>query len=194
MPVFAVLASKASVAPVPASFEDVYREHVRFVWRSLRHLGVSEADAEDAVQDVFVVVHAKLASFEHRSRLSTWIYGICMRVAQARRRRAHVTRELPTDPSELLVDAVDTRDAAKALERREAEAFLDAVLESMPIEQRAAFTLFELDGRSCEEIAELTNAPLGTVYSRLRLAREAFRRASTKLEARARFAERGGLP
>lgn len=175
------------------AFDEVYREHVAFVWRTLRHLGVAEADAEDGVQDVFVVVHGKLATFEHRSRLSTWIYGICLRVAHARRRRAHVRREVATDPSVLLVDMpAETEGATEALERREAEAMLDAILDTMPLEQRAVFTLFELDGKSCEEIAELTSAPLGTVYSRLRLAREAFRRATTKLEARARFETQGG--
>ena len=175
------------------SFEDVYREHVGFVWRSLRHLGVAEPDAEDAMQDVFVVVHGKLAGFEHRSKLSTWLYGICLRVAQARRRRAHVRREVAVDPAELLADASsDTPDASDAAQRRQAEAMLDAILDTMPIEQRAAFTLFELDGCSCEAIAELTSAPLGTVYSRLRLAREAFRRATARLEAQARFQESGG--
>ena len=64
--------------------EDVYREHFGFVWRSLRHLGVAESDVEDGVQDVFVVVHARLATFEHRSQMTTWIYGICIHVAQAR--------------------------------------------------------------------------------------------------------------
>lgn len=175
------------------AFDDVYRDHVAFVWRTLRHLGVAEADAEDGVQDVFVVVHGKLASFEHRARLSTWIYGICLRVAHARRRRAHVRREVATDPSVLLVDApAEGESAPEAIERREAEALLDAILDTMPLEQRAVFTLFELDGKSCEEIAELTCAPLGTVYSRLRLAREAFRRATAKIEARTRFEDGGG--
>jgi RNA polymerase sigma-70 factor (ECF subfamily) len=176
-------------------FEDVYRESFTFVWRSLRHLGVAEIDAEDAVQDVFLVVHNKLSSFEHRSQISTWIYGICIRVAQARRRRAHVRRELPTAPEQIITassnrpPSTPTLDAGDELERREAEDMLDRILDSMPIEQRAVFTLFELDGKTCEEIAVLCEAPIGTVYSRLRLAREAFRRATARLEARERFAQ-----
>jgi len=168
-------------------FEDVYREHFGFVWRSLRHLGVRESDVEDAVQDVFIVIHAKLASFEQRSHLTTWIYGICLHVAQARRRRAHVRRELPTDPREMPDDELELAHANDAYERREAEDVLDAILDAMPIEQRAVFTLFELDGRTCEDIARLCGIPLGTVYSRLRLAREVFKRAVARLEARRRF-------
>ena len=172
--------------------KDVYREHFGFVWRSLRHLGVAESDVEDGVQDVFVVVHAKLATFEHRAQLTTWIYGICIHVAQARRRRAHVRRELPTDPQDMPVDAAEGARADDAYERREAEDMLDEILDTLPIEQRAVFTLFELEGRTCEEIAQLCAIPIGTVYSRLRLAREAFKRASARLEARERFA--GGGP
>ncbi|MBX3263371.1 MAG: RNA polymerase sigma factor [Labilithrix sp.] len=167
--------------------EDVYREHFDFVWRTLRHLGVGASDVEDAVQDVFVVVHAKLATFERRSQLTTWIYGICLNVTQARRRRAHVRRELPTDPQALPVDEAELARADDARGRREAERVLDAILDTLPLEQRAVFTLFELEGRTSEEIARLCAIPLGTVYSRLRLAREAFKRAAARIEARERF-------
>jgi RNA polymerase sigma-70 factor (ECF subfamily) len=171
--------------------EDIYREHFDSVWRSLRHLGVAESDVEDAVQDVFVVVHAKLNTFEHRAQITTWIYGICIRVAQARRLRAHARRELPTDPRELPLEEADDQSVDETYERREAERLLDSILDTLPIEQRAVFTLFELEGRSCEEIAQLCEIPIGTVYSRLRLSREAFKRAAARLEARERFAGGG---
>jgi RNA polymerase sigma-70 factor (ECF subfamily) len=168
--------------------EDVYRDHFGFVWRSLRHLGVAESDVEDGVQDVFVIIHARLATFEHRARITTWIYGICIHVAQARRRRAHVRRELPTAPENMPVDETQLTRADEAYERREAEDLLDDILDTLPIEQRAVFTLFELEGRTCEDIAQLCAIPIGTVYSRLRLSREAFKRASARIEARERFA------
>jgi len=171
--------------------EDIYREHFDFVWRSLRHLGVAESDVEDAVQDVFVVVHAKLSTFEHRARITTWLYGICIRVAHARRLRAHARRELPTDPRELPLEETEGGSVDEAYERREAERLLDSLLDTLPIEQRAVFTLFELEARSCEEIAQLCEIPLGTVYSRLRLSREAFKRAAARLDARERFAGGG---
>jgi RNA polymerase sigma-70 factor (ECF subfamily) len=168
--------------PLTLRFEDVYRENVGFVWRSLRRLGVAESDAEDAVQDVFVVVHGKLDSFEGRSRLSTWLYGISMRVAQARRRRAHVRHEVLEETIEAATDAAPS----DATHEREQMAFLEEALDAMPLEQRAVFTLFELDGMTCQEIADLVDIPVGTVYSRLRLGREAFRRAATRIQARAR--------
>ena len=68
------------------TFEQVYKEHFAFVWRSLRRLGVREEDANDAAQEVFIVVHRKLGEFSGRSKLTTWLYGICFRVASERRR------------------------------------------------------------------------------------------------------------
>src|SRR5262245_65871367 len=81
----------------PMTFREVYDEHFRFVWRSLRRLGVRESDVADAVQDVFVVVHRRLGDFEGRSKVTTWLYGICYRVAKDRRRVAYVRRETTED-------------------------------------------------------------------------------------------------
>src|SRR6185503_12095574 len=70
------------------SFEEVYDAQFDFVWRSLRQMGVSEHDADDAVQDVFVVVHRKLPAFEPRATIKTWLFSIVLRVAQDHRRSA----------------------------------------------------------------------------------------------------------
>jgi RNA polymerase sigma-70 factor (ECF subfamily) len=180
---FGAAVHPSAVRPVALRFEDVYRENAAFVWRALRRLGVREADVEDAMQDVFVVVHAKLGSFEGRARITTWLYGICLRVAHARRRRAHVRHEVGEDEAGG-VERVEAPSQEKAAEESERLALLDEALDVLPLEQRAVFTLFELDGLSSQEIAELVDIPIGTVYSRLRLAREAFRRAVTRIQSR----------
>ena len=69
------------------TLEEVYREHFRFVWRSLRRLGIHERDAQDATQEVFLVVHRKLGEFEGRSQMTTWLFGICLRVVRNRKRK-----------------------------------------------------------------------------------------------------------
>src|SRR5687767_10257639 len=69
-------------------FAAIYEQHFAFVWRVLRHLGVPEALLEDATQEVFVVVHRRLADFEGRSAASTWIHGIARRVAREQRELA----------------------------------------------------------------------------------------------------------
>jgi RNA polymerase sigma-70 factor (ECF subfamily) len=167
----------------PAGFEDAYREHFRFVWRALRRLGVPERDLPDAVQEVFVVVHRKLAGFDAASRMTTWLYAIALRVASNRRRSAAQRHEVFGDaPERASLPAEDTSDLA---DRR---ALLEKALDAMPLEQRAVFTLFELEGVQGAEIAELMEVPLATVHSRLRLARETFRRVVARARAREDFA------
>ncbi len=161
----------------------IYDEHVTFVWRALRRLGVRESDLPDAVQDVFLVVHRKLPEFEGRSKVTTWLFGIAMRVARDRMRLAHVRRQVG-DEEAVLAYVDESADVAAQAERRQAAEILESILDALPMEQRAVFTLFELDGMSGEAIAELLEIPLGTVYSRLRLAREAFQRSVTRLRAR----------
>jgi RNA polymerase sigma-70 factor (ECF subfamily) len=168
------------------TFREVYEEHFRFVWRSLRRLGVPESDVADAVQDVFLVVHRRLAEFEGRSKVSTWLYGISYHVARDRRRLAHVRRR--ADDDGLLDERPDEgADVAAAAERNQGLAMLESILDELPLEQRAVFTLFELEGMGGEAIAEALQIPLGTVYSRLRMAREQFKKTLSRLHARERF-------
>ena len=166
-------------------FEQVYAEEFRFVWRSLRRLGVREDDVSDAAQDVFLVVHRKLPEWQGRSKLTTWVYGICMRVASDRRKAAHVRREVVGSD---VADRADGRaNAGELLDRRGQFALLEMALDELPIDQRAVFTLFELEEMDGAQISEMLDIPIGTVWSRLRLAREAFRAAIQRRTARMRF-------
>ena len=124
--------------------------------------------------------------------MSTWIYGICYRVASDRRRVAHIQREASEAPATLEARGDDRDGADHDLERKKGLELLESILDAMPLEQRAVFTLFELDAQRGEDIAELLDVPLGTVYSRLRLAREHFRRAVDRAHARDRFTARAG--
>ncbi len=157
----------------------------------MRRLGVPESDVADAVQDVFLVVHRRLGEFEGQSKVSTWLYGICYRVARDRRRLAHVRRRVDDDGD--MDERPDERaDVAAAAERRQGLELLETILDEMPIEQRAVFTLFELDAMGGDAIAEMLEIPVGTVYSRLRIAREQFRRSLSRMHARDRFRAAGG--
>jgi RNA polymerase sigma-70 factor, ECF subfamily len=166
---------------------EVYRDHFRFVWRALRRLGVPEADTQDAAQDVFVVVHRKLSDFEGRSQMTTWLFSICLHVARNRRRKAQLRLEV-SDEAVLERQADPSPDGEDQLRRREGLALLDSILDEMDLDQRVVLSLFELEGMTGEEIASLLELPLGTVYSRLRLGREAFRELVARAQARDRFA------
>lgn len=165
------------------TFDELYDRHFDFVWRSLRRLGVPLADLQDVTQEVFVVVHRRLPEFEARAKISTWLFQICLHAARDRGRRAHVRREIADGTStEALVSESD--DAERLLERRDDVALFESVLDGMTIDQRTVFVMFELSDMTGEEIAGTLEVPLGTVYSRLRLAREAFRRGAERVLAR----------
>jgi len=174
----------------------IHDEHADFVWLSLQRLGVADPDVEDLLQEVFVVVHRRLDSFDHSSRVTTWLFGICLRVVAAYRRRAFRRRErsVAAVPEEATSDAVDPEQVAAT---RQAQARLRAAMDLMDLEKRALFVMFEIDELSCEEIAEMLSVPLGTVYSRLHAARKDFERALARLsaiEASRLGARRGGRP
>jgi RNA polymerase sigma-70 factor (ECF subfamily) len=157
------------------AFREIYQAYFSFVWRSLRRLGVADANAKDAAQEVFLVVHRRLPDFVERAKVTTWLFRICLHVAKDDRRRAHVRHEI-LDDSAFEAHADPSPGAADGAERREALATFEAALSRLHLEQRAVFILFELEDMTGEQIAELLRIPLGTVYSRLRLARAAFRK------------------
>ena len=172
------------------TFEETYRAHFAFVWRSLRRMGIREEDAADAAQEVFIVVHRKLPEFAGRSKLTTWLYGVCFRVA-SERRRAGTRTPLGAEEAESFLSR--PADPAATAERNQGLAVLERILDRMPYEQRAVFCLFELEGMTGDDIAESLEIPLGTVYSRLRLARGVFSAASAELAGptEARVVSRG---
>lgn len=153
-------------------FEEIYRAHYAFVWRTLRRMGVSARDVKDAGQKVFLIAHRRLPEFEARSSVKTWLCGIALRVASDYRRSAAVRHEVLVDDACFSTAAEDGPE--RHLQQREELAELDAVLSELPVEQRTVLVLFELEELSGEEIASLLSVPEDTVRSRLRLARQAF--------------------
>ena len=170
------------MASEPLDVGSVHHEHAEFVWLTLQRLGVRDSDVEDLLQEVFVVVHQRLHTFDRSARMTTWLFGICLRVASAYRRRAHRRHEeIVADVPEELASAETPEEAAATSQAR---ARLRAALDLMDLDKRAIFVMFELDELPCEEIAEMLSIPLGTVYSRLHAARKAFEQALARLEAR----------
>jgi len=164
-------------------FRAIYDAHFAFVWRCLRRLGVREPDVVDLTQKVFLTAYFKHAQFEGRSRLTTWLFGICQRVASDYRRSARIRREIATDAAELEAYTASRDEISAVTELGQRRRLVNAMLEKLPEPQRVVFVMFELDEMSGQEIADLLDTSLGTVRSRLRLAREAFRREVRRLSA-----------
>ena len=183
-------APAAPAAPVEESlaFEDIYERYFDFVWCNVRRLGVPEALTDDAVQEVFLVVHRRLREFEGRSSFRTWIFGIVLRVASDQRRALRRKSPHACDAS-ASVDAdtiADERTASphEATARSQAVRLLYKLLDELDDDKRAVFVLAELEQMSIPEIAESLGANVNTVYTRLRAARREFEQAVAREKAR----------
>lgn len=171
---------------VAIEFDEIYDRHFDFVWRNVRRLGVPEAQLDDAVQEVFLVVHRRLSEFEGRSSLRTWLFGILARVASDHRRA--LRRKNP----HAFGGAIDAHTIADEraegphdrMVRSEGVRLLHRVLDQLDDDKRAVFVLAELEQMSAPEIAEAVGANLNTVYARLRAARRDFEQAVARERAR----------
>jgi len=160
------------------SFPDLYQDQFEYAWACLRRLGVPPEAQEDALQDLFLVVHRRLPEFAGRSTLKTWIFGVARRVAarhrrtEARRQRRHA-RLAAVSASEPVAVHDDE------LARREARRRLAEFLDGLDDDRRAVFVLHLYEEMSAPEIAQTLGVNVNTVYSRIRLVREQFDRTFT---------------
>ncbi|MEO7111357.1 MAG: RNA polymerase sigma factor [Polyangiaceae bacterium] len=175
-------APHSNVRPTTPSFESIYEDHFPYIWRSIQRLGVSASQTDDVVQEVFIIAHRKLATFEGRSSIKTWLYGIALHVA-----RLHRSRARKNDRHEALDEeaahAPTTAHPDRRAETTEAARAVNAILDGMDDDQREVFVLAELEELSAPEIAGILDEKLNTIYSRLRLAREAFAKAAARYRA-----------
>jgi RNA polymerase sigma-70 factor, ECF subfamily len=159
----------ASAEPRTLDVAEVFKNQAGFVWRVLQHLGLREADLEDAAQEVFVVVQRRLADYRECDKLRAWLYAICARVAKDHRRRVRRRREhITAEPPEPWCAATQAAHLAK----QQSLAFGERLLATLPEKQRTVFLLYELEQMSMTEVALAVDCPLQTAYARLRKARE----------------------
>lgn len=165
---------------------DLIDRNLDFLWRSLRRLGVCEADLGDAVQQVFWIATCKLAQIEE-GKERAFLFQSALRVSantrRARRRRKEVVEEGWVDQAD---SSPRPDDWAEARRRR---ALLDELLDRLPLELRAVFVLSEIEEITMAEIATMLGIPPGTVASRLRRARAQFEDHVQKLHERERQRE-----
>jgi RNA polymerase sigma-70 factor (ECF subfamily) len=162
-------------------FDRIYIEHFHHVSRWARALGGRSADLDDLTQEVFLVVRRRLSSYEGPS-LAAWLYGITRKTVSDYRRRAWIRRLLGGAHQSLdSLPASQHMCGIDAVERLEAQRILQRVLDQMSSVRRTAFVLFEIEGYSGDEIAELEQVPLATVYTRLHHARKDFLRLTAAI-------------
>lgn len=183
----AFVSTGVTTRPDVMSFDQVYDAHFDFVWRYTLSRGVPLSAIDDVVQEVFIVVHRKLSTFEGRSSVRTWLAMITRRVARDHlRKRGNAPVGEPLGEHE----ASSAAGPAEALDQKMAASLLDALLARMTEIQREVFVLHEVEQMTGAEIAEALGVNENTIHTRLRAARHIFEVGI----ARARSAEMRNRP
>jgi RNA polymerase sigma-70 factor, ECF subfamily len=163
--------------------EGMFRAHHELVWRTLRRRGLGPDAAADMVQQAFLVAAERLDDILLGSERA-FLVGTALRLARSAWRgtlRLQLEEDMDIHPGR----APDIADARSAVD------LLDLVLRKIDPALVEVFVLFELEGFSSPEISGMLDLPLGTIASRLRRAREAFRTAANRIELVLQREERG---
>jgi RNA polymerase sigma-70 factor (ECF subfamily) len=157
----------------------LYLEHSRYVSRQLRRLGVAEADLPDLTQDVFMIVHRRLSTFDRSRPVRPWLFGVLFRVAADHLRLSRRSREV------LPPGALDPEDPAprpdEALLDRQTRAVASRALADLDERLRSVLLMHDLGDWDVAEIAQDLQIPVKTVYTRLRVARARFAATAARL-------------
>jgi RNA polymerase sigma-70 factor (ECF subfamily) len=167
--------------PASLDFRAIYERWFDEVSQWIRAMGGPEAEREDLVQDVFIVVHRRLADFDGEN-LAGWLYQIARHRVRDFRRLLWVKHLLFGSvplPDNL---AKEGASPAEALETDEKRGTLQRLLGKLNESERAAIVLFEIDGYSGEEIARIQGVPINTVWARIHSARKKLKRWHSKVD------------
>jgi RNA polymerase sigma-70 factor (ECF subfamily) len=151
-----------------AAWRTLYERHFQRVLRLVQALGIRDGEADDLCQEIFVIVYRHLRSFRGEARLSTWIHRLATREAFRHARRGRMRRALVQLLARERPPSVPREWAENEAARRQ---YLGQLLERLPPERRLALVLFEIDGRSVAEIAEICGCAVNTVWTRIHRAR-----------------------
>jgi RNA polymerase sigma-70 factor (ECF subfamily) len=157
------------VAGEQAAWRDLHRRYHRTAIAVLRRLGVGPEQLEDACQDVFLSVFRYLPRFRHEADFQTWLYRICVSHARVARRRARTVSFFKS-----LLPDMGGEPAGQPLDEGQASRQLAKALDRLPEAERVVFVLFEFEGLSGKEIANVVRCPAATVFRRLHDARKHF--------------------
>jgi RNA polymerase sigma-70 factor (ECF subfamily) len=153
----------------------LYRAHERTVMRWAARLGGPDIDVEDVVQDVFLVAKRRLGSFQGPGNVKTWLFRTTEKIVLAARRKRRLRRWLSRSAEAAAAAMGAPRPTpGEVLERDREIRDVYRVLDRLPKRQRRILVLFELEGLSTQEIADLVGARVGTVRVWLFRARARF--------------------
>jgi RNA polymerase sigma-70 factor (ECF subfamily) len=165
---------------------ELFERHRGSAFRVAARITGSRHDALDVVQDSFIRAFERLAEFQGDAAFGTWLLRIVTNRALDHLRSRKVRLAVPLEPDDeglppALVDRPEADRPSERLERREQAERLERAIDALPPDQRAVFALYASGEMTYGQIAEIVDAPIGTVMSRLHHARRRLREALADL-------------
>jgi RNA polymerase sigma-70 factor, ECF subfamily len=158
------------------AFEALIADQLPKIRRFARAFAASEADADDLAQDALVKVYLRVRLFRYQSAFSTWVYAVVRNVfLDSTRQRGARDRFEPLQPHHLR-NVVDDATPDRHLEAEQESRHLWNAIRALPAEFRTAVVLFDIEGATYDEVANVEGVPVGTVKSRLSRGRAHLRR------------------
>ena len=127
-------------------------------------------DTDDVIQQVFIELFKSLSYFKGDASLDTWVYRICLKVCTTQLRKKYRKRQPQIMYDSPMTDAeIDTKDISPyaEMEQKDLAAAIYIALDRLDAEKRMTVVMYEMEGKSLEEIARVAQVPIGTVKSRL---------------------------
>jgi RNA polymerase sigma-70 factor (ECF subfamily) len=155
---------------------DELASHLELLWRFACRMGIGSSAAEDIAQEAFVVAAARIEDVLP-GKERAFLLSVVVHMVRRERIRGARYEELTGEPVASLTDHPDMQ-----IDDERARRLLDLALASLDDELRAVFILHEIEEETMASIAQMLDLPPGTVASRLRRAREEWRRATTRLK------------
>ena len=161
-----------SLSGVREAFDCLVRKYQNRLYNGMVHFLRDETEAEDVVQESFVLAYTRLSKFRGQSSFYTWLYRIAINAAisRGRKKRPRVSLERDLGDAGVGMPGHDPQPGARIDEQERADQ-LQAALGRLSEEHRLVLVLRELDGMGYEDIAQILDTPVGTVRSRLHRAR-----------------------
>lgn len=150
------------------TFDEIYATHVGDVERWCLRLCGPYEEVDDFVHDVFIIVHRRLPEWRGEAQITTWLFAVCEMVSRKRRRKQRLSA-LTSSFERILLSRLASEEPSpfEQLESRESKSRLYELLDSLSDRYRTPLILFEIEGMSGDEVAQLMGIPLPTVWVRL---------------------------
>jgi len=162
----------------PAAFEQLMRRHNRALYRTARSIVKDDSEAEDVLQEAYILAFRGMQNFRGESSMATWLTRIVINEAIARTRRSSKAEIIQLD-GETVMDERNEQ-PEQALLRGEARRLIEQKIDGLPDAFRTVFVLRALEEMSVEETAACLDIPEATVRTRYFRARGLLREALSR--------------